>query len=296
MKIVLKKMGMVLLVVIAVLAVAYGIAALLARPIPDQPFFGQGEFLVIAHQGGNGLWPDNTLYAFEHAVALGVDELEMDIHSTQDGVLVVIHDDTVDRTTDGTGPVQGFTLAELQALDAAYDWTSDDGVSFPHRGQGITIPTVEEVFTAFPDTRMVIEIKQTDPSIVDSFCSLIREHGKTEQVVVASFDAGTIKAFRRACPEVATSASQQEVMVFYGLSTAFLGAAYSPPAEAMQVPEYRSGIHVTTRRFVNTAHRRNVDVHVWTVNDVEAMQRLIDLGVDGIITDYPDRLLELLGR
>ena len=288
----------ILLGLAAVLAAAYAISALLAQPAAGHPFFAQFEHqpLVMAHQGGKGLRPDNTLSAFEHAVALGVDVLEMDIHTTADGVPVVMHDDTVDGTTDGTGPILSFTVAELKELDAGYRWTLDEGQTFPYRGQGITVPTLEEVFAAFPGMPMNIEIKQKEPSMVAPFCQLIRDHGKTDQVLVASFDQETIEAFREECPEVATSTGTNEVVVLYVLSRPFLEATYGAAADAVQVPEYRSGLHVLAPRFIDAAHSRNLEVHAWTINDKADMERMIALGVDGIITDYPDRLLALLGR
>ena len=288
----------IVLGVLAVLAAAYAIAALLARPAAEYPFFAQFEQrpLVMAHRGGRALWPENTLYAFERAVELGVDVLEMDIHTTADGVPVVMHDDTVDRTTDGSGPVQSFTLDELKSLDAGYAWTPDDGQTFPYRGQGITVPTVDEVFAAFPDVPLNIEIKQEEPSMVASFCQLIRDHGLVDRVLVASFHEETIDEFRALCPEVATSTSTSETVTLFVLSRLFLEATYGAPAEAAQVPEYRSGLHVLAPRFVDAAHNCNLEVHAWTINEEEDMQRMISLGVDGIITDYPDRLLNLLDR
>lgn len=283
---------------LAVLAAIYAIFALLARPAAEHPFFAQFEQrpLVMAHQGGNGLWPDNTLYAFEQAAAMGVDVLEMDIHSTADGVLVVMHDDTVDRTTDGSGPIQSLTLEEIKALDAGYHWSADEGGTFPYRGQGITVPTLEEVFAAFPDVALNIEIKQAEPSLVEPFCQLIREYGMGERVLVASFHQETVRAFRQACPEVATSSGEGEVIALFALSKLFLEATYEPAAQAVQVPEYRSGLHVLAPRFVDAAHGRGLEVHAWTINEIPDMERLVALGVDGLITDYPDRLMEVLGR
>jgi len=124
------KVGKFLLGLVALLIVIYVVLALLAKPIPDHPFFDQDGVLVMAHRGGRGLWPENTLYAFERAVELGVDVLEMDIHSTQDGAFVVMHDSTVDRTTNGSGPIQDFTLVELKDLDAGYGWSGDDDQTF----------------------------------------------------------------------------------------------------------------------------------------------------------------------
>jgi glycerophosphoryl diester phosphodiesterase len=286
------------LVFLALLIIVFAVLALLARPAAQHTFFARFDHhpLVMAHRGGKGLWPENTLYAFERAVAAGVDVLEMDLHSTADGALVVVHDSTVDRTTDGSGPVHSLTLEELKALDAGYRWSSDDGQTFPYRGQGITVPTLEEVFAAFPATPMNIEIKQTEPSLAVSFCTLIRDYDMAGWVLVASFDDKTIQEFRRECPDVATSTGENEVIALFALSRVFLEAALRPRAKAVQVPEYRSGLHVLTPRFVNAAHGRHLQVHAWTINDPDDMRRLVALGVDGIITDYPERLMEVLGR
>jgi glycerophosphoryl diester phosphodiesterase len=270
--------------------------ALLARPAAEHPYFSQFErrLLVMAHRGGKGLWPENTLYAFERAVAMGVDVLEMDIHSTSDGVLVVMHDDTVDRTTDGEGPVHSFTLQALQSLDAGHDWSPDNGQTFPYRGQGITVPALEKVFLAFPEMPMNIEIKQAEPSIALPLCQMIRGSGLINRVLVASFHERAMREFRSACPDVATTAYENEVLTLFVLGKVYLGQLFSASAEAVQVPELRSGFRVLTPRFVNAAHNRNQMVHAWTINDKEDMRRMLALGVDGIITDYPDRLLELL--
>jgi glycerophosphoryl diester phosphodiesterase len=252
--------------------------------------------LVMAHRGGAGLWPENTMYAFERAARLGVDVLEMDLHTTADGALVVIHDDTVDRTTDGSGAVNRLTLDQLKRLDAAYRWTSDGGRSFPLRGRGVSVPTLAELFKAFPRMRFNIDIKQDRPSPVPPLCRLIRETGMTDKVMVASFDAGALEAFRRECAGVKTSASPEDVRAFLALKTVEPNKREASVAHALQVPEYAAGRAVLTKEFVEAAHRRGLEVHAWTINDEAAMRRLIQVGVDGIITDYPDRLIRLLDQ
>lgn len=265
---------------------------------PRHPYYA-GKLdhpLVIAHQGGDGIWPGDTMFAFQHAVDLGVDVLEMDLHVTKDDILVLMHDETVDRTTDGTGAVESMTLAEIKQLDAGYHWTADEGATFPYRGQGITVPTLEEVFRAFPDMRMTIEIKKTGPSVAKPFCSLIRAYQMQDRVLVASFHDERMKEFRRVCPEVATSGANDETTVFVVMTKAFLGGFHSPGFYSLQVPEESSGITIMTQAFVNAAHERRLAVEPWTINDPEQMKRYIEWGVDGIITDRPDIMLELLGR
>lgn len=295
----LKKLLSVIIVVLALVAAVAIVLVLLAKPAVACPACLRDlpRPLVIAHQGGEELWPSNTMYAYERAVALGVDMLEMDLHVTADGALVLMHDETVDRTTDGTGLLEEMSLAQVKALDAGYYWTADDGQTFPFRGQGITVATLEEVFQAFPDMPMNIEIKLVEHvPVVEPFCQMIRQHNMQDKVLVASFHQDALDQFRAACPEVSTSTTQDEVISFFVRHALGLAASFSPAAQAVQVPEYRSGLHIVTPGFIDDAHSRGMDVHVWTVNQAADMQRMIDLGVDGIITDRPDILLELLGR
>lgn len=267
-----------------------------ARRVPADPFAAPKGVVVFAHRGGSRRWPENTMLAFQNAADLGVDALELDIHSTADGVLVVIHDPFVDRVTNGKGAVHDYTLAELQQLDAGYWWTEDGGRTYPFRSRGVTIPTLAEIFAAFPHLWINIDIKQASPSIVEPFVAYLRAHGLVEQVCVGSFHAPTVEQFRRACPEAATAASLPEAQQMLVLSKLGLGAFYQGDALAMQLPEVERRLRVVTPTFVQTAHQHGVAVHVWTVNDVSQMQRLIAMGVDGLMTDYPDLLLKLLRR
>ena len=266
--------------------------------LPNRPFAGQGGVVVLAHRGWSGRFPENTMLAFRKAAELPIDGLEMDIHSTRDGVLVVCHDPMVDRTTNGTGTIQDFTLAELQKLDAGYRFTPDGGQTYPFRGQGVTIPTLAEVFVAFPHLWINVDIKQKEPSIVRPFCQLIRDHGLSENLAVGSFSNKTVKTFRRACPEVVKIASLRETFWLYLLSKLHLDGLYRGRARAVQVPpvEEKYRLTIATPRFIQAAHRNNTAVHLWTINEKAEMRRFIDMGVDGLITNFPDRALEVLGR
>lgn len=266
------------------------------KRLPDNPLANPDGVIVLAHRGWRGRYPENTMLSFQQAAALGVDALEMDIHSTADGVLVVFHDDTLERTTNGRGPIHALTWAELQQLDAGYNWTNDGGQTYPFRGQGLTVPALSEIFTAFPDFWLNVDIKQRQPTIVRPFAQMIREYGLARQLCVASFHTETSEEFRREFPEVVTSASLSETRRLLILNKLRLGRFYRGQGRAFQPPEYEGALHVVTRRFVEDAHRHNVAVHVWTVNEISDMERLIDMGVDGLITDFPDRLLRLLGR
>ncbi|MCP5094458.1 MAG: NUDIX domain-containing protein [Chloroflexi bacterium] len=264
--------------------------------LPERPFAAQGGPVVLAHRGWRGYYPENTLLAFEMASKMPIDGLEIDIHSTADGELVVIHDDTVDRTTNGSGPVKSYTFAELQKLDAGYHWTKDDGKTFPFRGRGITIPTLKEVMERFPHLWINVDIKQAAPSIIESFGTLIRKTDKAAHMCVGSFNGQTVARFRREMPAVAKSGSKNEVRLLFVTSKLRMPGLYRGQANVFQIPEYEGRIHLVTPQFVQAAHKNNVAVHVWTVNETAVMQRLLDIGVDGLVTDYPDRALRLLGR
>ena len=263
---------------------------------PSHPFAAEDGVIVLAHRGFRGAYPENTMLAFQKAAELGVDGLEMDIHATRDGVLVISHDETVDRTTDGSGLIKEMTLAELQRLDAGYRWTADGGQTFPFRGQGIAMPTLAEALKALPQFWINVDIKQSVPSIVMPFVAMIRRLGMADNMMVGSFDAATARQFRRQCPEVAAAASEPEARRLFVLSRLRLGRFYQGQAQAMQLPEYSGRFRIITPRFVRDAHRVGTAVHVWTVNETADMRRFIDMDVDGLITDYPDRLLKLLNR
>lgn len=223
----------------------------------------------------------------------------MDAHITKDGQIVLMHDEKVDRTTDGTGLIENLTLDQLLKLDAAYGFSLDDGKTFPYRGQGIQVPTLEQLLQRFPEMRYIVEIKFTRNPIDKPLCDLIRRHDMQDRVVVASFYDEVMAAFRETCPEVATSASRREVASFVLLGKVFLSGLLSPRFSALQVPCEPSesyNIPVMTPRFIREAHAKNLSVEPWTVNDPDLMKLYVSWGVDGIITDRPDLLLELLGR
>ena len=273
-----------------------------AKPATDVPFFaGSGEALAIAHQGGERLYPSETMFAFDQAVAMGVDVLEMDVHSTADGVLVLMHDATVDRTTDGRGVIKEMSFAEMQQLDAGYYWTDDDGQTYPYRGQGITVPALEELFQTYPDMLMNIELKQQEPSIVRPFCDLVHEYEMQDKVLMATFHPDVMEEFRQTCPDVATSMVQKEIFPLWLLSKVGLEELYTPAGEAIQAPltttlPVLGEVDILTESFIEDAHRRNVQVHAWTIDDPVEMERLLEKEIDGIITDRPDLLLGVLNR
>lgn len=264
-----------------------------------QYYVGAPRTLVIAHQGGDGVWPGDTMFAFEKAVELGADVLEMDAHITKDSQIVLMHDEKVDRTTEGTGLIEDLTLAELKQMDAAYNWSLDEGVTFPYRGQGIQVPTLDELFQAFPQMRYVIEIKLTENPITEPLCDLIRSYHMENKVIVNSFHDVALQGFRTTCPEVATGAARNEVRNYVILGKLFLWGFIVPKYQTIQPPYDPAeslGIQIMTERFVRESHAKHIRVEPWTVNDPVLMRQYIEWGVDGIITDRPDLLLEVLGR
>ena len=279
---------------------AYLVGAAVGRARADRPYYAgflADRVHVHAHAGGDHLHPGNTMLAFAHAVALGVDVLELDTQITADGVIVVIHDDTVDRTTDGTGRVVDVTHAELSELDAAYRWRPPGGdpAVFPFRAAGHAIPTLLEVLEAFPTVGVNLDMKSDDPRVPEATCATIRAAGRERSVMAASFLDANLRRFRELCPEVATSAGPSEVRAFYAFNLLGLGRWTRPTADAFQVPLRQGSIEIVTPRMVRGLRERNVRLDVWTINDEAEMRRLIDLGVDGIITDRPDLALALLG-
>lgn len=250
--------------------------------------------LVIAHRGGGGIAPENTLAAFRRSVELGVDVLELDVRSTADGELVVIHDSKVDRTTNGNGLVSDMTFETIRKLDAGFNWTKDEGKTYPFRGENIKIPTLREVFEAFPNTKINIEPKYDSPSPVTPLCSLINEFNRADKVIVGAFNATVLAEFRTSCRGVATSASPTEASSFLFGYNIGLSESFSPEMQVFQIPQKIGSWQIVTEEYVKALHERNLEVHVWTINEIEDMKQLLKIKADGIMTDYPDRLLNLL--
>lgn len=294
---ILKFIGYFVLGVILILAGIYFYLAMqTGKPADVRAIFKReiSRPLVFAHRGGGGLYPENTLEAFKYSAQMGVDVLELDVHSTSDGALVVMHDSKIDRTTNGSGKVNEMTLAELKNLDAGYHFTPDGGKTFPFRGKGITIPTLQEIFDVLPDKTFNVEPKQAEPSVTKPLCEILRARKMTEKVIVGSFRQQAIDEFRAACAEVATAGTPSEVRDFLALYKIGLGESYSPPMQVLQIPERLGALQIVSKDFIETARKLNLQVHVWTINETDDMERLLEMKVDGIMTDYPDRLLNLL--
>jgi len=251
-----------------------------------------GAPLLVAHRGGSGLAPENTLVAFRSARDdWAADMIELDVQLSADGHVVVMHDTNVDRTTDGSGPVAAKTLAELRALDAGYRFTPD-GTTFPFRGRGVRIPTLIEVLEELPAMRFTVEVKA--PAVQLPFFEVARRLGAVGRIIAAGMQAYLRTQFAQ-WPG-AVSASMEQVRRFYAVHRFYLGTRWAPPVDVFQVPERAGRLLVCSSRFVRDAHAHGIAVQVWTVDEPVAMERLFDGGVDGIQSDYPDRLAGVMTR
>ena len=250
-----------------------------------------GTPLLIAHRGGSVLAPENTLTAFRSAAVIwGADMIELDVHATADGHCVVIHDETVDRTTDGSGPVAAASLAEVQALDAGYRFTRDWGATHPFRGRGVRIPTIEQVLEALPNMRFTVEVK-AGAAQTPLFAAIERFAAHGRVIAAAMYERDRTQFATYSGP---TSASLEALKRFYRLHRLGLGRFVGLRAHAVHVPEEWEGRTIVTRRFVRDLAAHGIPVIVWTVNDARVMRHLLELGVGGIVTDRLDILGQLL--
>lgn len=261
-------------------------------------YFGNEPSRGFAHRGGSKLWPENTCMAFEGSIALGFRYIETDVHVTRDGEIVCFHDLTLDRTTDGRGPLKEHTLSELRELNAGHSF-SPDGRTFPHRGSAdprLRIPTLDEALALDPDICFNLEIKPRDPDMTRALRDFIDARGIHHRVLVASGDPVVERRFRELNDgRFATSASSRSVLLFWlGVRTG-LHRFVDYPFDALQVPTTHGRLRVVDRRFVEAAHRHGIEVHVWTIDEPAEMRRLLDMGVDAVQTDRPDLLADVLG-
>jgi glycerophosphoryl diester phosphodiesterase len=281
---------------LAVAGVALSLAVLMLRK-GETRTISKDWPLNFAHRGASARAPENTLEAFRLAMEAGAGGLELDVHLTRDGEVVVIHDATVDRTTDGSGAVAGMSLDELRGLDAGCRFSPDGGATYPYRGRGLRVPTLAEVYERFPAASVNIDIKEPQQGAEEAVLQVIQNAGAEERSLVVSDDHAVVRRFRRASGgRISTGASRLEITVFYVSSRLRLERLAHPAYDALQVPVEHRGISLITPRFVEAAHSRGARVDVWTINDPGEMRRLLDLGVDVIMTDRPETLASILER
>lgn len=244
-----------------------------------QPLLALDGRPVIGHRGAAGYAPENTLASFHRALDLGAEALEFDVRASQDGEPVVIHDPALDRTTDRTGPVRQYPAAQLQEADAGFRFTTDGGLTHPWRGKGIRIPLLREVVAGFPDTPLLIEIKEAE--VQQAVARVLQDHGAADRAVLAGMDHRALEIFRQ--PPFLCGASRRDIArLFFRLG--------EPDARCRSyaVPDQYFGLRVPSRRFVATAHGRGASVHVWTVDDPLLAARLWRNGANGMVTNRPD--------
>ena len=254
------------------------------------PFLDQPGPVGIAHRGGAGEAPENTLEAFGAALALGYRYLETDAHVTRDGIVVAFHDSRLDDRTDRTGAIAALSIAEVAEADAGYVFSPDAGRSHPFRARGVRIPRLEELLVRWPEACVNIDPKAD--ACVEPLVALIDRLGAWDRVGIGSFSDRRLRRIRalsdgRAC----TSMGPRAVAV--ARAAALCGRMPRQGADCIQVPLRRGRIPIVTRGFVRAAHRAGLPVHVWTVNDGSSMHEILDLGVDGIMTDRPRLLREV---
>jgi glycerophosphoryl diester phosphodiesterase len=251
--------------------------------------------LTFAHRGGAGLWPENTLQAFQSAIGLGCSHLETDLRMARDGEIVLMHDARLERTTNGTGVVGDYTVQELKRLDAGYRF-SPDGASYPFRGKGCVIPTFAELLEVAPTVAFNVEIKEHgQPDLPRALWEFIQRHNLADRIIVAAEQHALVAEFRQLSgARVATSASRRECLEFWIASRLGLVGMLNVRYQALQIPVTAGRWRLLTPRLLAAAHRAKVAVHIWTINDEPEMHRLLDLGVDGLMTDYPDRLMDVV--
>ena len=246
--------------------------------------------IAIAHRGGAEELPENTLPAFDAAVALGYHHLETDAHLSSDGVVFSFHDHVLERVTDRRGRLRDVSAAEIREADAAYHF-SPDGESFPLRGSGVRVPTMKEVLTRWPDVFVNIDTKSD--AVVEPLIELLRGLDAFDRVCIGSFSDDRLRRVRRLSGgAICTSMGPA------GITAAWLasrtGRMPRLQADCLQVPVRARRVVVVDRRFVEAAHGSGLQVHAWTIDDPGEMAGLLDLGVDAIMTDRPRLLREVL--
>ncbi len=250
---------------------------------------------VVAHRGDSAHFPENTMEAFLSAYKMGVDVIETDVHLSKDGVVVIWHDETLERNTNGTGRIEEHTLEELKSYDAGYTFTTDGGKTFPFRGKGVQLCTLDEALKACPAQRFNVDLKTLGEPIVDAFITVIQQNQAKRRVVGASFFLLNLRLLRKKEPRIITSAAGLEVRWYLLLQKLKIlpRVLHKKRQIIFQVPPGQGCITVITPSFVKAMHKRNAIIQVWTINDKAEMERLFKMGVDSVMTDKPALAMEV---
>jgi glycerophosphoryl diester phosphodiesterase len=249
---------------------------------------------VFAHRGGAALAPENTIAAFDHGVATGADGLELDVRLSSDGIVVVCHDATLDRTTNTTGPVAARTASELGRVDAGYHFVDAEG-RHPFRGCGIGVPTLRDVLDRHTAVPTIVEMKIDSPEMGRALADVVRSAGAADWVCAAGFGLRALRSAREALPAMASSACHAEVRLALYRSWAGWPVRRTPYG-GYQVPETAGPLRVTSPRFIRHAHRARLEVQVWTIDDDADMERLLVWGADALISNRPHRAVQIRNR
>ncbi len=243
--------------------------------------------IVLAHQGASDEAPSNTLPAFDLALYVGADTLETDIHWTRDNIPVVSHNPTVDSVSNGHGAIHTMKWRELTKFDFGYWFSTDDGLTYPFRGKGVKIPTLEEVLLRYPLTRINIDIKSKAQQNLPGLVRMFERLGVVNRVGIGSFHHQILVSVRKLCKALSTSASPREVADFLLSAGLFQTRCRSWSFDTLQVPIRQYGIRIISQRFMTGAKVAKIPVHVWTIDDTDEMKRLAQMGVSGIVTNKP---------
>lgn len=261
------------------------------RPNLDSDFFSGPRPRIFAHRGSAGTHPENTMASFQAAVDLGALYLETDVHLTRDGEVVVAHDPDLGRCCGGAGIIKETDYADIAKADAGYSFTVD-GKEFPFRGKGHRIPRLAEVLTAFPNAFFNIELKREDVSITEAALRVIDAAKMRRRVLLASEHQARLDEIRAMAPGIPTSLGYQEIGAFMQ-AMATRDPAYQPKGDALQIPPEHYSWKLATPESLAMAHRHGVEVHIWTLNDEPAIREMLELGVDGIMSDFPALALKV---
>lgn len=278
---------------------------LLLSCVPEQKIIEDNPFIIdegktpwiIAHGGSKALWPENTMMAFDGSMNIGVDALEMDVNLTKDGILVTHHDETIDRMSDGEGKVADYTYEELLQFNFGDGFVDTDG-NTPYKNQNVPLAALEDVIIRYPSTPLIIEIKNSEElgeKAADELIRLIDAYQIQSHTIVASFSDDVIEYLSEETNNslLVSAPSQQARRLVISTKSGF-GLLHWPKSVAAQLPMESSGLNLAKKRIVKSAHRHNMAIHYWTINNKEDMELLIDLGADGLITDRPDLMKEVL--
>ena len=259
--------------------------------------YASSDFKRIAHRGASAEAPENTLPAIARAVEKHqVDMVEIDLRLTKDRIPVVIHDETLERTTNGEGPIHQYSLRELKTKDAGFRFDPEGKGLFPYREKGVTIPTLEEVLGRFPETSFCLEVKEKDPACVREILTVIERIPRKGPLIIGSFHASIARELRQLSPaSIETFFSRDEVLRTY-LAFRLGFKKFSPPARYASLPRKELCLKLDDEKWISFLHRAGVSVFYWTVDAASEMEILIERGADGIVTNYPNRLNEILVR